>query len=357
MKNIEAWVKLNMVEAFSPLQILKLLKDFGSPEKIIGASPKRLSSSLGMREERCSAAMKKIDSIDVKRELENAERLGVKIITLDDPSYPKSLAEIHDPPILLYVKGDIGDEMRIGIVGSRKATMYGRLTSRGLAGDLANLGLVIVSGMARGIDTSAHIGALEAGGRTVAVLGSGIDVVYPSENRALAKRISDCGALVSEFPLGRRPFRRNFPRRNRIIVGLSLGLVVVEAEKRSGALISANLAAEYGREVFAVPGRIDTRQSEGTNALIQDGAKLVRSAEEILEEFPQYLPQVKKPPIIRTMEEDEAKVYEVLGKEPIQIDTLAARLHAPISEVSTILMDLELKGLIKQIRGKQFIRA
>lgn len=360
MGDIRAWVRLNTIDALSPFQIFKLLKEFGSPENVLGSKTKEISSCLGISEEQCNKVMSQLDEMDVEREIEKVRELGIKILTIEDPSYPSYLKEIPDPPILIYVKGEIGEGLRIGIVGSRKATLYGKITSKRFAEDLVSFGVTIVSGMARGIDTFAHLGALEGGGRTVAVLGCGIDVPYPPENRSLAERISSHGALVSEFLLGTRPLRQNFPRRNRIIAGLCLGLVVVEADKKSGALISANLAAEYGREVFAVPGRINTRQSNGTNALIQDGAKLVRSAMEVLEEFKTYLPKEDlspKGPSIESMGEKEARVYGLLGKEPMQIDLIANKLHSSISETLTLLMDLEIKGLVRQLHGKQFIRA
>lgn len=358
-EDIRAWVRLNMVTLLSPSKIIKLIKDFGSPENVLGASQKDISSSLGIRDEVSANIMREIEKVRVDEEMEKAEESGVKIITIQDPSYPTHLKKIHDPPILLYLKGEIGDGFFLSIVGSRRATPYGMITSKGLAGELAGFGVTIVSGMARGIDTSAHLGALEAGGRTIGVLGSGIDIIYPKENRSLARRISSQGALLSEFPFGTMPLRKNFPRRNRIIAGLSLGLIVVEAQKRSGALISANLALEYGREVFAVPGRIDSKESEGTNALIQDGAKMVRSAIDVLEEFPGYFKMENlspKKPSTEPMREDEEKVYRLLGKEPMEIDLIATRLNLSIPEILTILMGLEIKGLVKQLRGKRFIK-
>ncbi|NQT23051.1 MAG: DNA-protecting protein DprA [Candidatus Omnitrophica bacterium] len=220
------------------------------------------------------------------KEIELIEKLGIKVITIDDKEYPSNLKHIYNPPKVLYVKGKIvpKDHYSIAVVGARKSSTYGRETAARLARELAEKSITVVSGMARGIDTYAHRGALESGGRTIAVLGCGINIIYPPENKSLMEEISKSGAVISEFPINTPPLRRNFPMRNRIISGLSFGVVVVEAAEKSGSLITASLALEQGREVFSVPGRVDTRLSRGTLALIKEGAKLVENVDDILEE-------------------------------------------------------------------------
>jgi DNA processing protein len=283
------------------------------------------------------------------------------VITLKDEEYPKRLKDIYDPPALLYVRGALKkeDEFAISIVGSRKTTPYGRWFTEKVSQELARHGLTIVSGMARGIDSLAHWGAISGGGRTIAVLGCGVDVIYPSENRNLFAKMIDRGAILSEFPMGSPPEGGHFPRRNRIISGLSLGVVVVQASEKSGSLITAGYALEQGREVFAVPGNVGTESSRGTHRLIKEGAKLVESSEDILEEIlPQWrggretTPKVEIPRPDLT--EEEKVLYELLSETPLHIDVMIRESRMDPGKVSSLLLNLELKGMISQWPGKCF---
>jgi len=285
------------------------------------------------------------------------------VINLRDEEYPKRLKDIYDPPALLYVRGELKkeDEFAISIVGSRKTTPYGRWFTEKVSQELARHGVTIVSGMARGIDSLAHWGAISGGGRTIAVLGCGVDVIYPSENRNLFAKIIDRGAILSEFPMGSPPEGGHFPRRNRIISGLSLGVVVVQASEKSGSLITAGYALEQGREVFAVPGNVGTESSRGTHRLIKEGAKLVESSEDILEEIlPQWRGEGEKIPKVETprpdLTEEEKVLYELLGGTPLHIDAMIRESRLDPGKVSSLLLNLELKGMISQWPGKCFSR-
>ncbi len=305
----------------------------------------------------------------VERELEMADRLGVSIVTSDSPFYPPLLLNIYDFPPVLYVKGTLTQsDLPLAVVGSRMASTYGRYTTERLCRELALSGVTIVSGMARGIDSAAHTGALAGKGRTIAVLGSGLDVVYPPENKGLFERIAESGAVITEFPFATQPLAANFPARNRIISGISLGVVVVEAGEKSGSLITARVALEQGREVFAVPGSIDSPGTKGTHRLIREGAKLVEGTQDILEEI---LPQVDlhREPDNPTAEDTsengvipfgeleaaEQVILKALGVKPIHIDTLAVDTGYQIKNLLGILMSLELKGHVTQLPGKIFV--
>lgn len=283
---------------------------------------------------------------------------NIKETPLSDVFYPKNLKNIYDPPDPLYVKGRIvpGDDIAVAIVGSRKASLYGLKTCEKLAYELAGMGVTIVSGLARGIDSAAHRGALKAGGRTIAVFGCGLDYIYPSENKKLAEEIEQNGALVSEFPAGAMPLPYNFPKRNRIISGLSLGVVVVEASKDSGALITADFALEQGREVFAVPGKIDASTSTGTHRLIKEGAKLVEGADDILEELNLKSTVQSSPMPNAGIDEYEQKIYSILSDEPKYIDEITKEANLVSSEVCDILLRLQLKKLIKELPGKRYFK-
>jgi len=278
-----------------------------------------------------------------------------------DALYPENLKTIHYPPPVLYFKGTIkeSDKNSISIVGSRKATYYGKMVAEKLSKDLSLAGLTIISGMARGIDTAAHKGVLSVNGRTIAVLGCGIDHIYPPENRRLAQEIEASGAVISEFSLSTLPERQNFPRRNRVISGLSLGTVVVEAAEKSGALITADFALDQGREVFAIPGNINSPLSNGSHNLIKQGAKLVNNYQDILEEIHTVLPKITTVKEIAikdaSLGEKEKKIYRLITKEPIQIDEIIETSKLSAGKVSEILLNLELKDLIKEIEGKRFI--
>ena len=298
----------------------------------------------------------------------------IKKISINDAEYPDILKKIHSPPKVLYVNGSFkeDDDFAVAIVGSRRASRYGIEMSEKLGYDLALRGVTVVSGMARGIDSAAHRGALKANGRTIAVMGSGHDHIYPSENKDLYRKIAESGAVISEFENDVSPLPRNFPIRNRIISGLSLGIVIVEAAKNSGALITANFALEQGREVFAVPGKISSVTSEGTHELIKDGAKLVQGAEDIMEELRlhEIEPEAGKERELReekiskkttryvynSLTDDERKVYKILSDEPLYIDDVVKESGVESRLASKVLLALELKRLIKELPGKQFIR-
>ncbi len=293
-------------------------------------------------------------------ELEEAQRLNLRIVTIEDPEYPPPLKEIFSPPTILYMKGTYlpKDQTALAMVGSRQADYRGKSLAKTLAGSLARRGITVVSGLARGIDTEAHRGALEAGGRTLGVLGSGFKHFYPVENRQLAEKIAEQGCIVSEFPCDRPPRPRNFPRRNRIISGLSKGVVVVQATRRSGSLITARLALEQGKEVFALPGPPESPLSRGCHALIKQGAKLVENVNDILEELalPVHAapstPAAPSPPLKGLA----ARLYEHIGTEPIQIDQLCQRSETDPKDVLPALLSLEMMGLIVRLPGQSFAR-
>jgi len=294
-------------------------------------------------------------------ELGQIEKLGITLLTLNDDLYPRILKAIYDPPPILYIKGKLQekDSLSLSIVGSRSASAYGKDITRRFARSLTQRGFTIVSGLARGIDTAAHKGALKAGGRTLAVLGSGIDVIYPWENNTLAENIAQNGAIISEFPFGTPPEAAHFPSRNRIISGLSLGTVIIEASFRSGSLITARLALEQGREVFAVPGNVDSPWSKGTNRLIKEGAKLIMDPEDIIEEvLPQYerpgRPEDRKPSEPIELTPESQKILDLIEANPVHIDTLIQKSGLPSGQVSSLLLDLELKSLVQQLSGKMF---
>jgi len=297
----------------------------------------------------------------------------IRKISINDAEYPKNLKTLHSPPKALYVNGSFreDDDFAVAIVGSRRASRYGIEMSEKLGFDLALRGVTVVSGMARGIDSAAHRGALKAKGRTIAVMGSGHDHIYPPENKKLYEEIVKSGAVVSEFENLMAPLAKNFPIRNRIISGLSIGLVVVEAAKNSGALITADFALEQGREVFAMPGKISSVTSEGTHALIKDGAKLVQSAEDITEELrlheiklevgidKERSEKISKKTtryVYNSLTDDEKKIYKILSDEPLYIDDVVEEANVELSKASKVLLGLELKRLIKELPGKQFVR-
>lgn len=286
MTHLEALIGLNLILDIGTFRLKKLLEFFGQPQNIFGVPQERLTRVCGIGP-KIAQKIRSIKKEDIDKEISLAKNLGLKIVTLDDPDYPENLKNIADPPIILYLKGELEkeDNFSLAIVGSRRASFYGLSLAEKFAFQLSENGFTIISGLARGIDSRAHQGALKYKGRTLAVIGSGLNNLYPSENQALAEKIAQNGAVISEFPLQTPPFKQNFPRRNRLISGLSLGVLVVEAARNSGALITADFALEQGREVFALPGKIDSDTSFGTNALIKDGAKLVSAVEDILEEF------------------------------------------------------------------------
>ena len=287
MDTREALLALNMIEHVGPVRVRQLMENFGDAPSILRASRGQLMAVKGIGEETADAIAAWEKSVDLKAELQRVNDFGCTIVTQEDDAYPELLRQIYDPPVVLYVKGELlpKDKNSVALVGSRMTTHYGTEAARRMAYQLAYVGVTVVSGGARGIDSAAHQGALSAKGRTVAVLGTGINLVYPAENAQLYDRIAENGAIVTQFPFNRPGDRQSFPVRNRIVAGMTLGTVVVEANLTSGALITANFANEYGRQVFAVPGRIDSPRSKGCHDLIKKGAKLCESAEDILSEF------------------------------------------------------------------------
>lgn len=355
------WLALNLIPGVGSILLKRLLDRFKTPEAVFRAPMRELLKIEGLGEKVAGEIQKGPLEKVVGRELSLLKEIGGKIITFKDEDYPNRLKDIYDPPALLYVRGELRreDELAIAIVGSRKTSPYGRWITEKIGQDLAHHGITVVSGMARGIDSVAHQGALQGGGRTIAVLGCGVDVIYPSENRNLFYQIIEQGAILSEFPIGSPPEGGHFPRRNRIISGLSMGVVIVQASSESGSLITASYALEQGREVFAVPGNVGAEGSRGTNQLIKEGAKLVESTEDILEEI---LPQWRREkgttpkaeaPVLHLPEEEEV-LYRLLGETPLHIDAIIRESQLDPGKVSSLLLNLELKGLISQWPGKCF---
>jgi len=353
------WIGFNRVRGIGPARLRALLGAFGSVDEAWQAPAAGLEHA-GLDRRSLANLMKARTELDLARELDAVLALGIRLITWDDAIYPERLAAIGDAPPLLYVLGDLlqSDDWAVAIVGTRQASAYGREAARIIAGELAGAGVTIISGMARGIDTQAHKSAMEAGGRTFAILGSGLDVIYPWENRGLAAEIAAHGALISEYPLGTQPEASNFPPRNRIISGLSRGVIVVEAGEKSGALITADFAADQGRDVFAVPGSIFQRGSKGTNRLIRDGAQPVLSANEVLEALNMTsAAQHIEARMLLPTDATEARLLEYLGEEPVHVDEVVRAAGMPVANVSSTLALMELKGLVRQVGGMTYIRA
>lgn len=352
------WVGLSLVPGIGPAKFRRLVESLGSPEAAWKARPAHLAEA-GLDRRTIESLVAARGRIDLEREMEKLRRLGVQLITLEDADYPRPLQNIADPPSVLYVKGEIvpSDDLSVAIVGTRRPTVYGRQAAEMFARGLAEHGVTVVSGLARGIDSFAHRAALDGGGRTIAVLGSGLDIIYPSENRKLAAEVAERGALVSEFPLGTQPDGVNFPRRNRIIAGLSLASLIVEAGETSGALITAEFALEQGREVFAVPGNIFNPASRGPNRLISDGAKPICTMEDLLEELKLESAVAHSEARSAIPETDsEVAVLRCLSHEPLHIDEIRRAVCLPVSVVSSALTMLELKGLARQAGGMNYVR-
>jgi DNA processing protein len=367
MPNPIPWLTLKSVEGVGDLLFRRLIDRFGSPERALEAPPGALAAVEGIRPavaKRIHAARKDIGHAE--REFERVQKAGFRIVLMSGPEYPAMLRQVPDPPPLLYVSGSlVADEATVSVVGSRHPTSYGIDVAGSLAGDMAGMGITVVSGMAAGIDTAAHRGALDANGRTVAVLGSGLNRIYPAENRDLFHAIAANGAVVTEFTMDAEPDARHFPRRNRIISGISLGTVVVEATRRSGSLITARMALEQNREVFAVPGSIHSFKSTGAHRLIRQGAKLIEHAGHILEELPLAVstPEAPgRPEAIDTddafsgLDETERAVIHALGAYPIHIDELTRTLGLGSGELVGILLQLELNGWVQQSPGGMIAR-
>ena len=364
MANLLPWLGLKSVPGIGNHLFKRLIDHFKSPETVFSATDEELHQVEGMTQRVVVAVQNHLPSPKLQEELDRAHRKGYQLVTLLDPGYPPLLREIPDPPPYLYVYGNLeGCQSNIAMVGSRHATGYGLTTTRRLGEDLARLGITIVSGMARGIDTAAHEGALMGQGKTIAVLGCGLDRIYPAENEKLYHRIAQTGAVVSEFALGAKPEAHHFPLRNRIISGMSLGTVVVEASRKSGSLITARLAAEQNREVFAVPGSVQSFKSTGTHTLIKQGAKLVEHAQDIVEELAPLtsLLQTREVSLQKdtadveaALSADEAAVYHTLEPYPVHIDDLARKTGLEPGKLLGILLKLELQGIVQQQPGKMF---
>ena len=361
------WLALRLAPGVGPLLFARFLKHFKEPEAVFQASPDQLSR-IPRLPKKTAIALGRFDWGDeVLAELRRVRRLGCRLLIWPDEEYPDLLKKTADPPPVLWVLGDIRpqDRAAVAIVGSRQATEYGRVTAVRLAGELAELGVTVVSGVALGIDAAAHQGALRAGGRTLGVLGNGLDQVYPKSNRALYQGIPEAGALLSELPLGTTPEASFFPRRNRIIAGLSVAVVVVEAASRSGALITARLALEENRDVLAVPGRAGSEKSRGTHGLLKQGARLVESGREIVEEVLPQLEGWRPRSADRSLEkissqpemtDNELKIWAALGDGTPHMDVLGRQVGLTPARLAPILLEMELKGLVRQMPGLRYTK-
>jgi len=364
--DIEDRIRLNMIRGIGPILQRRLLDHFGAVREVFRASPAHLAAVRGIGSRTAEAITRSRGEIDLSHELELIREFGVMVVPLESERYPRNLKEIDNPPLILYVQGTLepDDALAVAMVGTRRASIYGLNAATRLAANLAQMGVAVVSGLALGIDAAAHRGALKGLGRTIAVLGSGLATIYPSENAALAEHICESGALVSEFPMLFPVEASNFPRRNRLISGLSLGVVVVEAGRRSGALITARWAGEQGREVMAVPGRIDAPTGQGSNRLLRDGATLVTSAQDIVAALgPLHRPLVTDQGEVRqprelALNEIERQVLDRLDvSDPRTTDEIVAATDLPVSTVASVLLVLQTKGLVRQIAGARFVRA
>ncbi len=363
MQDLTSWFALKSIFGVGNGIFKKLIQRFDSPRKVFEASKEELLQIKNIKHNVVSAILKNIVPDKAKRELELLYKTDFKIVTLTDPNYPELLREILDPPPFLYVYGNLEKaSLNIAFVGSRRPTEYGINTTVRMCKEMSALGFTIVSGMAKGIDTKAHQGALLGSGKTIAVLGSGLLNIYPRENRKLFYEIGKRGAVISEFPLKTDPEAHNFPRRNRVISGLCFGTVVVEAALKSGSLITANIAADQNREVFAVPGNINSYKSFGAHQLIKQGAKLVTNIQDVLEDLPQNLSYKEQEPVqkkenkktLPELTEEETKIFNFLSDDPVHADDIGIQLSFDTSKLLSILLALELKGAIKKTHGNYF---
>lgn len=354
-EDLQHWVALRLVDGVGPVVFRSLLARFGTPRAVLEASkPELIAAGVGPP---LAASIRAFDDWRaVERQFSLLEATGGHLLTCLDSDYPGRLRQIHDPPPFLFVLGDLqrADDLAVGVVGSRSVSPYGRRMAREIARGLAEFGVTTVSGLARGIDAEAHATAVRDGGRTVAVLGSGIDVIYPREHYSLAEAVTSSGALISEQLMGAPPDAENFPSRNRLISGLSLGVVIVEAAERSGSLITARLANEQGREVFVVPGPVGARRAGG-HQLIRDGAKLTEGVRDVLEEIAPQLLRGRTGARSYSPSGDEARVLGAIGRETVHVDTIILRSGMAAAEVLPLLLGLEMKGIVEQMPGKFFL--
>ncbi|NOX25480.1 MAG: DNA-protecting protein DprA [Deltaproteobacteria bacterium] len=363
MDSTRDWLTLHLVPGLGAMGCRTLIEMFGGPAKVLAADSKALAQAPGIHRKVIELITARPPYREAEVEQERTREYGVDVISWDNPAYPEALRTIYNPPMLLFVKGDASQLNRpaIAVVGSRAATSYGLKIARRLGAELAGHGLTVVSGLALGIDAGAHAGALEAHGSTVAVVGCGVDVSYPRRNMSLASRIVGSGAVISEYSMGTQPDAFRFPARNRIISGLSLGVVVVEAATRSGSLITARLAMEEGREVFAVPGRVDSSKSAGTHKLLQDGAKLVYRVEDIFEElsvplanFAVATPKETKIPALSELDATGVKIMAVLDEYPQHFEIIINKSGLGAQKAAEVLLLLELQGLVESLPGQQY---
>jgi DNA processing protein len=362
MNRQECHLVLNSIRRIGPVRVRKMVDALGSVEAIFQTPASQLAGIDGIGRAAADEIARWEEHWNLATELARMKELGISFVDREDPAYPPKLREIYDPPLVLYYKGDIRAASRrsVGVIGSRQTTVYGFETAKKLSYQIAYAGLCVVSGLARGIDTAAHMGALAAKGRTAAVFGCSLDLIYPEENRALAERIVESGGVwLSEFPLGTTPDRQTFPMRNRIVSGLSEGVLVVEAGKESGAMITARMALEQGRQVFAVPGRIDNPHAQGCHQLIKEGARLVEGVGDVLHEFEYLFPpqELEKPRVLPAdLTPEEKSIMEALDDDEMHLDTLTRKCGLPSSVVSSTLLRLELKKLVRQTPGKIFTK-
>lgn len=354
MDRTEAWILLNLIPGIGPRSVFRLLEIFHTPEAIIQAPPARIRELNILKPSQLREMGKGPDKAGLERVKATLKGCRARALAWDDPAYPEALRRIDDPPPVLYIRGSLeGFEPAVAVVGTRAPSHYGALVAESLSCDLAAQGMTVVSGLARGIDTRAHAGTLKGGGKTVAVLGTGIDVIYPPENAALAEKIAMNGAVVSELPPGTRPDPGNFPRRNRIISGLSSGVIVVEAAPRSGALITARLAGEQGRTVMAVPGPVTNLRSKGPHRLIREGAALVRDADDVMMEIAPEVKQIIEASETGAQARDE--ILDLMGGEALSIDDIAHELGLDVAEVARRMSVMELAGEVVRTEGNRFM--
>jgi len=363
--NTYSWLALSLIPGLGNILLRRLLDEFGSPEAVFGVGFSELIKIKGVREAVARKIIKRQFVSDPEKELRKLEELNARVITFFDFTYPPFLKEIYNPPMTLFTRGKeiSSQQIFISVVGSRNPTHYGQQVAEEISAGLARRGIGVVSGLARGVDSAAHWGCLRNNGFTIAVIGTGIDLVYPAINNKLFERIIESGAVITEFPLGTPPEARNFPIRNRIISGLGRGVLVVEAARKSGSLITASFALDQGREVFAVPGSIHSFKSTGTHFLIKQGAKLVENAEDILNDLGfGYGPLQKGGSVNDTstvtgnLNAGEKKIYDIIGDYPMHIDQIVRAGDMDSGMVLSVLMKMELEGLIKQLPGKMFVR-
>ena len=365
--DLTEWIALSRIPGMTSYRFSLLISHFHTPSNVLNASPEELNSLQGLNETIIAQLVEKRDLLRrvAEKDLDYVMKNQIQVMTFQDTEFPEALKTINSCPVILYVKGLLTEQDQTGIamVGTRNPSPYGQMLAKKFSQELTEIGITVISGMARGIDTFAHTSCLDNNGRTIAVLGSGIDICYPRENKALMDRIANSGAVISEFPLGTPPEAYNFPVRNRIISGLSLGVVVIEAKEKSGALITADYALQQGREVFAVPGNINAETSMGPNLLIKQGAKLVLQGKDILEEVaPQIVSKRGKtsPPPVQlelNLSDQDQKIMDILSEEPLHVDLISERTGLMPSELARHLLTLELQGCIFQMSGKRYIKS